>query len=89
MTISTTWFAEKCTFALHPYTSNLTIHSPGLATTMSFQRPVVALAAIGNLGKYIWEELIADGRFDIVVLTRQVCMAMSCHVGDPFSFSKE
>ncbi|KAI4131948.1 MAG: hypothetical protein LQ347_002754 [Umbilicaria vellea] len=38
---------------------------------MSFQRPVVALAAIGNLGKYIWEELIADGRFDIVVLTRQ------------------
>ena len=33
---------------------------------------MVALAAIGNLGKFVCEELIADGRFDVVVLTRQV-----------------
>ena len=39
---------------------------------MDGQRPVVALAAIGNLGKFVCEELIADGHFDFVVLTRQV-----------------
>lgn len=55
---------------------------------MSLQRPVVALAAIGNLGKYVWEELIADDRFDVVVLTRQVCVAMSCHARGPFPDSK-
>lgn len=39
---------------------------------MGGPRPVVALAAIGNLGKFLCEELLADGRFDFVVLTRQV-----------------
>ena len=38
---------------------------------------VVAIAGVGNLGKYACEELLADDRFDVVVLTRSVCEPIS------------
>lgn len=42
---------------------------------MSSTRQVIALAAVGNLGRYICEELVADDRFDVVVISRQVIRA--------------
>jgi uncharacterized protein YbjT (DUF2867 family) len=44
---------------------------------MSSTRQVIALAAVGNLGRYICEELVADDRFDVVVISRQVIRAHS------------
>lgn len=32
----------------------------------------IAVAGVGNLGKYICEELLKDERFEVVVLARQV-----------------
>jgi hypothetical protein len=40
--------------------------------TMSKTRQVIALAAVGNLGKYTCEEIVANDRFDVVVISRQV-----------------
>ncbi|KAI4251761.1 MAG: hypothetical protein LQ352_004673 [Teloschistes flavicans] len=37
---------------------------------MSSPRPVIALAGVGNLGRYICEELVASAHFDVVVLSR-------------------
>jgi predicted dinucleotide-utilizing enzyme len=39
---------------------------------MSSARQVIALVGVGNLGKYICEELVADDRFDLVVISRRV-----------------
>ena len=33
---------------------------------------VIALAAVGCMGKYVCEELLADDRFDVVVISRGV-----------------
>jgi hypothetical protein len=32
----------------------------------------VALVAVGSLGKYVCEAIVADARFNVVVLSRQV-----------------
>ena len=40
--------------------------------TDSRSRSTIALAAVGNLGKYLCEELLHDSRFDVVVLSRKV-----------------
>ncbi|KAI4100216.1 MAG: hypothetical protein L6R37_005621 [Teloschistes peruensis] len=37
---------------------------------MSHSKPVIALAGVGNLGRYICEELLASPNFDVVVLSR-------------------
>ena len=39
---------------------------------MPAARKVIALAGAGDLGKYICEELTADERFDVVVISRGV-----------------
>jgi saccharopine dehydrogenase-like NADP-dependent oxidoreductase len=39
---------------------------------MSDKQQTIALAGVGNVGKYIYEELAADDRFDVVVISRQV-----------------
>lgn len=36
----------------------------------------IALVAVGNLGKYVCEALIADVRYNVVVITRKVAR---CH----------
>ena len=33
---------------------------------------VIAVCSVGNLGKYLCEELLADGRYKFVVISRQV-----------------
>lgn len=35
-------------------------------------RQVIALAAVGCMGKYVCEELLKDDRFDVVVISRSV-----------------
>lgn len=37
---------------------------------------VIALVGVGNLGRYICEALLADDRFDVVVLARRVISAL-------------
>ncbi|MCJ1470878.1 hypothetical protein MMC07_009525 [Pseudocyphellaria aurata] len=37
---------------------------------MAVPRQVIALAGVGCLGKYVCEELLADDRFDVVVISR-------------------
>lgn len=37
-------------------------------------REVVALAGVGDLGRYVSEELHASSDFEFVVLTRGVCV---------------
>ena len=32
----------------------------------------IALAGVGSLGKYIYEELTSDVRFNVIVISRQV-----------------
>ena len=39
---------------------------------MTIPIQVIALAGVGNLGRYICEELIKDKSFDVVVLSRHV-----------------
>lgn len=39
---------------------------------MPHQQQVIALAGVGDVGRYVCEELIADDRFDVVVLSRNV-----------------
>lgn len=39
---------------------------------MTASRQVIALCSVGNLGKYICDELLTDNRYDIVVISRQV-----------------
>lgn len=46
-------------------------------------RQTIALVAVGNLGKYIYEELNLDDRFDVVVISRQVTLPDS----PPLAFS--
>lgn len=36
------------------------------------KKQVIAIAGVGGLGQYICEELSADDRFTVIVLTRQV-----------------
>ncbi len=43
---------------------------------MSNKRQTIALAGVGNLGRYICEELISDDRFDVVAISRQVNTAL-------------
>ncbi|RJE26992.1 hypothetical protein PHISCL_00693 [Aspergillus sclerotialis] len=38
---------------------------------MSQKRQIIAIAGVGGLGQYICQELSADGRFTVIVLTRQ------------------
>ena len=33
---------------------------------------VIALCSVGSLGKYLCDELLADGRYKFVVISRQV-----------------
>ena len=35
-------------------------------------REVIAVAGVGDLGKYICEELVASDQFDVIVLSRGV-----------------
>lgn len=35
-------------------------------------RQTIALAGVGDLGRYVCEELLESSEFDIVVLTREV-----------------
>jgi len=35
-------------------------------------RQTIALAGVGDLGRYVCEELLESSQFDIVVLTREV-----------------
>ncbi|KAL8711223.1 MAG: hypothetical protein Q9220_004368 [cf. Caloplaca sp. 1 TL-2023] len=37
---------------------------------MGFSRQTIALAAVGSMGKFVCEELLADDRFDVVVISR-------------------
>jgi hypothetical protein len=39
---------------------------------MADTQEVIALCSVGNLGKYLCEELLADGRYSFVVISRQV-----------------
>ena len=39
---------------------------------MDITRKTVALAGVGNLGKYVYEELRNQKRFDVVVIARKV-----------------
>ena len=49
-------------------------------TTMGSQsRQVIALAAVGCMGKYVCEELLADDRFDVVVISRAVSRPERVH----------
>lgn len=36
------------------------------------KRSTVLLAAVGDLGKYLCEELLSDDRFDVEILSRKV-----------------
>lgn len=38
---------------------------------MEVTKPVIALCSVGNLGKYVCDELITDGKFDFIVISRQ------------------
>lgn len=40
---------------------------------MTDDHAVIALCSVGNLGKYFCDELLADGRYPFVVISRQVC----------------
>lgn len=44
---------------------------------MTGLRQVIALAGVGNLGKYLCEELLSDDRYDVVVLSRKVFLLSS------------
>ena len=39
---------------------------------MTDNRQVIALCSVGSLGKYLCDELLADGRYTFVVISRQV-----------------
>ena len=39
---------------------------------MAAERQVIALAGVGDFGKYVCEELLADDRFEVVVISRGV-----------------
>ena len=41
---------------------------------MATTRQVIALAGVGDLGRYISEELLLSSHFDVVILTRGVCV---------------
>lgn len=41
---------------------------------MSKSKPVIALAGVGNLGRYVCEELNSSPHFDVVVLSRGVSL---------------
>lgn len=41
-------------------------------SNMADTQEVIALCSVGNLGKYLCEELLADGRYSFVVISRQV-----------------
>lgn len=47
------------------------------STAMS-TRKVIALAGVGNLGRYVCEQLVSDDRFSVVLLSRQVYRASQC-----------
>jgi len=42
------------------------------SSTMPNTQKTIALAGVGSLGEYIYEELTADDRFSVVVISRQV-----------------
>ena len=42
---------------------------------MPTTRKVIALAGVGDLGRYVSEELHASNHFDCVILTRGVCVS--------------
>jgi predicted dinucleotide-utilizing enzyme len=44
---------------------------------MEISRQKVALVAVGNLGKYVCEELLSDNRFEFIVVSRQASHALS------------
>lgn len=37
-------------------------------------REIIAVAGVGDLGKYICEELVASDKFDVIVLSRGVSL---------------
>lgn len=39
---------------------------------MSTTPPIIALAGVGDLGRYVCEELLASSQFEVVVLSRGV-----------------
>lgn len=39
---------------------------------MTENHQVIALCSVGSLGKYLCDELLADGRYTFVVISRQV-----------------
>lgn len=39
---------------------------------MTDNHQVIALCSVGSLGKYLCDELLADGRYTFIVISRQV-----------------
>ena len=39
---------------------------------MAASRQTIALAAVGSMGKFVCEDLLADDRFNVVVISRGV-----------------
>ena len=57
---------------------------------MTTPRQVIALAAVGCMGKYVCEELLADDRFDVVVISRGVRLIhVLSHQNNKVLFKKE
>jgi len=52
-------------------------------------RQTIALAGVGDLGRYVCEELLESSQFDIVVLTREVSehIKLSYLIIQPFLMS--
>lgn len=54
--------------------------------TMGDARQVIALAGVGDLGRYVCEELHASPDFDVIVLTRAVSNFPSSSAKESVSF---
>lgn len=53
---------------------------------MASKKEVVAVAGVGDLGKYICEEFFASPDFTPVVLTRNVSLPSPFHVSNSLCF---
>ena len=54
---------------VNPFAAMASLSTPAAAT----KRQTIALVGFGNLAKFICEEISADERFELVVISRQVC----------------
>lgn len=43
-------------------------------------REVIALAGVGNLGKYLCEELLSSSIYSVIVISRNVCHELFTHL---------